>query len=159
MDPFFDPGFQALLNPPSGQRVQLGKLKEYRYTYTANSFLFEAAAHLLCICSSAQVGPPISTGLLSVLGLLFQVYELLERRRQSLPLLNPESAELIDIALEGSSSSGPRPTIPELEGVFDKLTELKLKLAKEKAKQASGRGRNNSSRGRGRHNKGKDPAE
>jgi hypothetical protein len=49
-------------------------------------------------------------------------------------LLSIESAELVDIALEGATNSGPRPTIPELQGVFDKLTELKLKQAKEAIK-------------------------
>jgi hypothetical protein len=68
---------------------------------------------------------------------LWQVFELLERRRQALPLINQENAELIDIALEGSNTVGPKPTIPELALVFDKLQDLSLKTAKEKAKAAA----------------------
>lgn len=63
--------------------------------------------------------------------MLWGVFELIERRRQSLPLLSNETAELVEIALEGATNSGPRPTIPDLQGVYDKLTDLRIKQAKE----------------------------
>lgn len=85
-------------------------------------------------------------------------------------MLTPENAEFIDLALEGTSSAAPRPNIPELVGVHDKLQEIALKAAKERAKASSGqssgsrasRGRGGRSRGRGRgsqgSDKGKEPA-
>ncbi len=70
----------------------------------------------------------------------------------------------MDIALEGATNSGPRPSIPELQGVYDKLQDLRLKQAKEAAKTNSvsrGCGRCRT-RGRGRGDltdaKGKQPA-
>jgi hypothetical protein len=45
---------------------------------------------------------------------------------------------LIDIALEGTVAGAPKPTIPTLLGVFDKITDLKIKEEKERIKaQAS----------------------
>jgi hypothetical protein len=43
----------------------------------------------------------VARGIIAVLSILFGVYELLERRRQALPLISPATAELVDIALEG----------------------------------------------------------
>lgn len=53
-----------------------------------------------------------------------------------MPILTAENAELIDIALEGTSNAGPRPTVPELASVFDRLQEVRLKQARAAAKQA-----------------------
>ena len=77
--------------------------------------------------------------------------------------MSPESADFIDIALEGVANHGPKPTIPELNTVFDKLAELQLKRAKEQVKAAassSSRARGRGRRGRGRPDsaKGKEPA-
>lgn len=97
----------------------------------------------------------MSKGLLAVLGLVLSTYELAEQRRQSLPLLTPQSAAFVDVALEGSSSGVPKPTIPALSSVFDKLTELKLKEEKERLKaNTSGSGRGGSRRGGGRRGRG-----
>lgn len=91
------------------------------------------------------------------------MYELVERRRQALPLVNSQTAELVDIALEGNSGLGPVPTIPELAALSSKLTELKLKQAKEKAKSSLGesssrpRGRGPRGRDRGRGTRSRDP--
>lgn len=40
----------------------------------------------------------------------------------------------MDLALEGTASGVPKPSIPALQGVFEKLAELKLKEEKEKLK-------------------------
>lgn len=158
-----------MATPLTGRAV-IPKLKEYKYLYSSNSFLFEAIGHLTCISSYHGLAAEVQNGLVCVLSLLVGVFELLERRRQSLPLLTAENAELIDIALEGASNQGPRPSVPELQSVFDKLTDLRIKQAKETAKatsSGSNRGRGNRSRGGGRtgsgarhsgsEGKGKDP--
>ena len=111
-----------------------GRAKEYRYLFSFASYLFEANAHLLCVAAHNSVPQHIAKALVSILALLFGVYELVERRRQALPLLSGEIAELIDIALEGSSIIGPVPNIPELAAISQKLTDLKIKQAKEKVK-------------------------
>lgn len=82
--------------------------------YSLSSYLFDIAAHLLCIASYSSVPNHISSALIAVLGLVCSVYELSEKRRQSLPLLTTQSGVLLDIALEGSVSGAPKPTIPEL---------------------------------------------
>lgn len=93
---------------------------------------------------------------MTVLSLVLSTYKLAEQRRQALPLLTPQSAAFVDIALEGSSSGVPKPTIPALASVFDKITELKLKEEKERLKaNASGSGRGGSRGGRGRRGGGR----
>ena len=52
--PFYDQGFQSISNPTSGKALT-GKLKEYKYLYSANSYLFESIAHLICIAASQGV--------------------------------------------------------------------------------------------------------
>lgn len=49
-----------------------------------------------------------------MLSLFTGVLELIEKRRQALPLISAETVELVDIALEGASNQGPRPSLPEL---------------------------------------------
>jgi hypothetical protein len=55
----------------------------------------------------------------------------------------------VDIALEGTSTQGPKPTLSNLQSVFDKVAEIHLKQAKETAKNSTyrGRGRNYPQRG------------
>lgn len=61
----------------------------------------------------------------------------------------------------------PKPTIPELQSVFDKIAELRVKEEKEKLKASSSRSSTRRGRGRGRTpgrgdsrpaDKGKSPA-
>ena len=68
--------------------------------------------------------------------------------RDDLERIEVETADFVDIALEGATNQGPRPTVPEFQSVFDKLTELKLKQAKESAKQSNSRGRGGNPRGK-----------
>jgi hypothetical protein len=68
-----------------------------------------------------------------------------------LPLITPQTGVFIDIALEGSVSGAPKPTIPALTSVFDKIAELQVKEEKERIKaQASSSKRGYRGRGRGR---------
>ena len=43
----------------------------------------------------------------------------------------------VDIALEGTVAGAPKPTLPQLQSVFEKIAELKLKEEKEKFKASS----------------------
>ena len=102
------------MSPPSGAKPILPKLKEYKYLYSSNSFLFEAICLLVCIASNNSTSATVARGLICALNLLTGVFELQERRCQALPLITSENAELVDIALEGASNQGPKPNIPEL---------------------------------------------
>ena len=65
----------------------MAKLKEYRYLYSISSYIFDIACHLLCVAVSDSVPNHVQSALLTILCLVSAVYELAERRRQSLPLL------------------------------------------------------------------------
>lgn len=62
-----------LLTPLSdaGYRVvaasdQVGRIKEYRYLFSANSFIFEACSHLLAISSFHTLDQQVARGLITV---------------------------------------------------------------------------------------------
>lgn len=63
----------------------------------------------------------------------------------------------MDIALEGSTSNVPAPTIPELKTVFSKLQDVQLKAAKERVKASASSSGARRSRGRGRGQRGRTP--
>jgi hypothetical protein len=89
------------------------------------------------VASQDSVPTHISSALTTILALLLSVYELSEQRRQALPLLTSQTGVFVDIALEGTISGAPKPTLPQLQSVFEKLAELKLKEEKEKFKASS----------------------
>lgn len=66
--------------------------------------------------------------------LVWSLYELVEKRRQALPLITPQTGLLLDIAVEGTIAGAPKPTIGALQSVFDKIVDLKVKEEKERYK-------------------------
>lgn len=75
--PYFDEGYTAIAADPRA----VGRLKEYKFLYSANSYLFEGIAHLLTIATSEGLSPVVVSGLIATLGLFSGVFNLLEKRR------------------------------------------------------------------------------
>jgi hypothetical protein len=61
-------------------------------------------AHLLCITTFQGLPEEVVNALTCCCSLFAGVYELLEKRRQALPLISADTADFVDIALEGATN-------------------------------------------------------